>query len=410
MNGASPTAVTRAQLYEMIWTEPTRTVAGRLGMSDVGLAKICRKFHIPRPWRGYWREKETGRKPRQPKLPAWPAHLGPEPQSITFQAASPPGEPPAPRRPEPESVQQQGAFEALPEHQIVVADTLTDPDRLVRRAGRLLKRPGDRGRLWAREHPCLDISVTPSSLDRALRVFDAILKALPARGWPVTIQAEHPFHTRVTVLNEAVSIGITEKTRQVELAQLRTKDSIYVPRYERFRYEPTGQLTVRLTDGPSFAYGAMSWSDGKRQRVEDCLHKVMIGMVQIAERQKAARLETERRRLEWLEEERGRIAAAQRLEREKDRREELRRQMDAWSRGHEVRAYLGALREAAKEHAAQEPDGRLARWIRWAESYANRIDPLLHVQQLPRDPEGYGRTPLDLADGGLSATAAPAAF
>lgn len=64
MNGISSTTVTREQLYALIWKDPTRTVAQRLGISDVGLAKICRKHYIPRPWRGYWREKETGRKPR----------------------------------------------------------------------------------------------------------------------------------------------------------------------------------------------------------------------------------------------------------------------------------------------------------------------------------------------------------
>ena len=55
MDAAQLPYLTRTELYELVWHEPTRTVAGRLGISDVGLAKICRKFHIPRPWRGYWR-------------------------------------------------------------------------------------------------------------------------------------------------------------------------------------------------------------------------------------------------------------------------------------------------------------------------------------------------------------------
>jgi hypothetical protein len=64
MNGDSSASVTREQLYTMIWSQATRTVAARLGISNVGLAKTCRKLHIPRPWRGYWREKETGHRPR----------------------------------------------------------------------------------------------------------------------------------------------------------------------------------------------------------------------------------------------------------------------------------------------------------------------------------------------------------
>jgi hypothetical protein len=69
VNDYPTTVLTREQLYELVWNAPTRKVAQGLGISDVGLAKICRRFHIPRPWRGYWREKETGHRPRQPKMP-----------------------------------------------------------------------------------------------------------------------------------------------------------------------------------------------------------------------------------------------------------------------------------------------------------------------------------------------------
>jgi hypothetical protein len=39
-------------------------------MSDVGLAKVCRKHNIPVPPVGYWRRKETGYKVTQPRLSA----------------------------------------------------------------------------------------------------------------------------------------------------------------------------------------------------------------------------------------------------------------------------------------------------------------------------------------------------
>lgn len=63
------TAVTRKDLYELVWSEPMRRLATRYGISDVGLAKICRKHDIPRPPRGYWAKKEFGKAPPQAKLP-----------------------------------------------------------------------------------------------------------------------------------------------------------------------------------------------------------------------------------------------------------------------------------------------------------------------------------------------------
>jgi hypothetical protein len=60
----------RDEIYREIWSEPIQRVAKRYGLSDVGLAKVCRKLNIPRPGRGYWAKKAAGGTlPRQPPLP-----------------------------------------------------------------------------------------------------------------------------------------------------------------------------------------------------------------------------------------------------------------------------------------------------------------------------------------------------
>lgn len=61
--------LTREELYEEVWSEPMATVAGKYGLSDVGLAKICRKLDVPVPWRGYWRKKQVGQTVKRPPLP-----------------------------------------------------------------------------------------------------------------------------------------------------------------------------------------------------------------------------------------------------------------------------------------------------------------------------------------------------
>lgn len=67
MNNNGKTA-TRDELYEEVWSKPMLTLAREYGISDVGLAKICKKMEIPRPERGYWRKIEVGRKPKKAKL------------------------------------------------------------------------------------------------------------------------------------------------------------------------------------------------------------------------------------------------------------------------------------------------------------------------------------------------------
>jgi len=61
--------LSREELYELIWSMPATKLAKEIGISDVGLGKICRRMEVPKPALGYWRKVEVGgRIPRKPKL------------------------------------------------------------------------------------------------------------------------------------------------------------------------------------------------------------------------------------------------------------------------------------------------------------------------------------------------------
>ncbi len=53
---------TRKQLYDLIWSKPMREAAVELNISDVGLAKLCKRNNLPRPPQGYWLRNEQERK------------------------------------------------------------------------------------------------------------------------------------------------------------------------------------------------------------------------------------------------------------------------------------------------------------------------------------------------------------
>jgi hypothetical protein len=66
----------RGELFEMMWKEPLRKVADRLGISDVGFAKACRSLNIPVPPRGRWAKLQHGKRVRRrPDLPSAPDGL-----------------------------------------------------------------------------------------------------------------------------------------------------------------------------------------------------------------------------------------------------------------------------------------------------------------------------------------------
>src|SRR5262245_46441793 len=67
---SGPITLTREELYQQVWTTPGRRLAAQYDLSDVGLAKICKKHRIPRPPRGYWVRIQHGATTRRAPLPS----------------------------------------------------------------------------------------------------------------------------------------------------------------------------------------------------------------------------------------------------------------------------------------------------------------------------------------------------
>lgn len=59
----------RSELYTKVWSTPMIKLAMELGISDVGLAKACRRHAVPVPPRGYWAKLRAGQKTDQQPLP-----------------------------------------------------------------------------------------------------------------------------------------------------------------------------------------------------------------------------------------------------------------------------------------------------------------------------------------------------
>ncbi|MCU0626942.1 MAG: hypothetical protein MUF21_10740, partial [Gemmatimonadaceae bacterium] len=169
--------VTREELYERVWTTPMRTLAAEFGLSDVGLKKTCRRMRVPTPERGYWAREAAGQVVRRTPLPKLPASVAGEALVATFsdtpRATEPVVEPSGP-------VAEQAAFEARPENRLVVPDVLEQPHRLVAAAVAAMRtaKANPQQILEPRGARCLDLAVSMGTVDRALRVYDVLIKAL----------------------------------------------------------------------------------------------------------------------------------------------------------------------------------------------------------------------------------------
>jgi hypothetical protein len=59
---------TRVELFDLIWRKPMTHLSRDFGLSDQGLRKICIKYGIPLPPRGYWARLQHGKKDPRPEL------------------------------------------------------------------------------------------------------------------------------------------------------------------------------------------------------------------------------------------------------------------------------------------------------------------------------------------------------
>lgn len=62
-------SISRADLYCLVWTKPTTEVADILSVSDVAVAKRCKRLNVPKPPRGYWAKVHAGQIIEIPQLP-----------------------------------------------------------------------------------------------------------------------------------------------------------------------------------------------------------------------------------------------------------------------------------------------------------------------------------------------------
>jgi len=355
----------RQELYDLVWSTPMSKLCQEYGISDVGLAKTCKRHQIPYPPRGYWAKVRSGCHTKQLALKPVSEEKLQEIQILKHppQTADGSGR---------QEVVEAHAAERKEENRISVGEQLTDPHPLVDRTIRSLSsaKPGANGRVRPRAGRCLDVEVSPGLVDRAGRILDALVKALTARGYTVSVGDEEVPKTWVTVLEERMSLRLEEGLDREEKI-----DSFFSHRHE-YSYAPNGKLTLRIDD----IFGGncrKQWSDSNAT-LENRLNTVVTGMVTAAKATRAVREANERREREWKEEARRREEREQRQRQQEARVQDFEQKLAAWERAERIRAFIAAVQaRAIRRDGAIAPDGELDRWIAWALRRADRTDPVV---------------------------------
>lgn len=396
-------SLTRKQLCDMVWSTPMLRLARTFQCSSTWLARICRDAAVPVPPRGYWAKRRAGKAARRQPLPrsANPDEIvvsyTPQAETEEPAAKAPPPPPPPPRLDEDlqalrAQIEQIGAITVpadLDRLLPVVARTrralrATDPERQ-QRHGLLQPR-------WVNDGCLLGLDVSATGIDRAIRLFERLFRAVLQIGGRILTKDKTP---QIKMLGDCVRFYLRERPKMHRLAPEEKTDwwrgSI------RWGGSGTFDLSISTDDELGFRRG---WHDGRKGQLEDRLQEILLDMVDRIQDGRRWRLgaparELERQRkvqeLRQRELDHYRIQEERRLEAE---RVELLVDLAArYSKASQLRTFLAACKALPQRSAADD------RWLAWSERVFDQLDPLAEgIPGIRATPKSYGRPPFAVFD------------
>jgi hypothetical protein len=392
---ASTTTISREELYDLVWTMPMMRLADIYDISDVGLAKMCRRLRVPRPPVGYWQRVAVGQKISRTPLRAVPRGLETRLATVTLR-----GRIEQPDQVETSFMQRIRAFEEAPENRIEVPTGLESAPKIVKRTVKEL-RPRKRRVAYSDYYgpprdpvrDILDLRVTEPTLPRALRIMSALVHAFEQRG--LMVVSEPPTKGPVAELwrrdqdrewnNDRWRPLITlvlfpDEYVRIFMRELKTKPKVATgANAGKGIQESVGKDQLVLTASFSLrdSWGERAWKETAHRRLETMLNDVMIDLFGLVEERRENRARwAEEARLKRVEDER-RWRGERRRSRVAARDEENLRQADSWARAKQLVNFADEAVRLSVDFPMGSDRDRYMRAVARLRRTARRLDPLL---------------------------------
>jgi hypothetical protein len=401
------TTLTREQLHEQVWTTPMTKVAQSLGITDAKLKQLCQRYEIPTPQAGYWTQKACGTAP-EPS----PLERVSSPSLLVIRIQSDEELPGSKRRATLDAdLAKLVKREKSPRQRIRVSEQAQNPHPIVVRTRRALEEqtsPDQYGLFRPNRQAadeCAEVAVSRGSIPRAIRLIDALFRAIEERGYRVFARKKHASSDHVgnrvvcSIEGEEFGLRLREKVQKIELAEKERRQ--FGP---TFGWKPRGIFELNILH--TARVNPPSWLDDESGKLEKRLNEIMVGLfvaVQASrtDRQKTALARERERRAEETRQENERLRQAEqvRLKRIQAQFGRLEYTAECWEKARRLDAFVVAVQqEAIHRHGSLDGLDGLNRWIEWAQEYVKSIDPLVSRTTLPTMRES-GEWPLVEATG-----------
>lgn len=344
-----PVKLSREQLYELVWESPLSNIIKTLPVTLQQLKEICNDMEVQLPPNGYWTKLRFGKTENRIGLSIDYsgesfAILGQSIDSAEILIT------------DKELFQERIKKEVEP--LLKVPRQLIDPDPRIVRAQRILTEvsPYRRDEAMRSCYGELDISVSKSNIDRALRIMDTLVKCFNARGYR-TIQNDR--FTTVYIREVSQRISLREITKKVPGKN----------KWPEYDFEPTGVLAIKV--------GYIGeWKDG-RLPIEEQLSKIIAKMEWHTEELHSIWAENKRQK-----DERDAIARKKREEKQRkidelERFKNLLQEAERWQKSTLLRDYI---RAAEADESLGVPIEQKKEWLNWATRKADWYDPKINAE------------------------------
>jgi len=346
-------AITRKELYDLVWSKPMIRISEQLQVPTHILRKKCQQYKIPLPKQGHWQKLRYGKKIEWAKLPPLdvPGNRKPDTKIIVRFVT-----------------EQKTRIDELKNDKTLNLNVPTKRFRehpLIIKTKTALEKKLDKeyGSRFSSNDPkfeFLPVSTDLNQRARALRFMNTLVVAIEKLGHKIGFQYGRCY---VEMFGQKTEINLRQKYNRV-----REKE---VDGYSRESWIKTDKLEFQA--GPSFRQ--KRWIDKKTMALEDYLPEIIAWVEKDCKywhdfraQQEEARKEKERE----LEKERKKQVV---FESEKKQLEELVENAQNWKKAQTIREYICELeRQAIKKESMLEEDTMA--YIDWARQKADLLDPL----------------------------------
>jgi len=383
-----PHTFTRQELYDLVWSEPMRNLAGKYTISDRGLAKACVAANIPVPERGYWNKLQAGKKTSKKPLP--PRGMG-QSDEVTIGGNSwgyyRESDTDLLNNPIPPPPVFEVSIETIRAQATAIVNKAPLP-KTIGKTHRLI------AKLLANDEVRLQkylASQYPSSWDapifntpfetRRLKILNGLFTCLEYCGMKPSVSGKQGRDLMVIVGDKRISFSLDTASAEKQLERERVG----------YGFEPRGnkdKMRLALTNWHSQQKDCQSWQDTDDGPIEDHLREIVIELIVSGEESYRSGLIRHRewqveRKAQLQEEERKRKAEEERKRKEqqakleKQRIDHLLGQANALHQAAQIRAYVAAIQDANKTAPQPMSPEELTAWRQWALGEADRIDPIV---------------------------------